>query len=131
PQRLLLSSFRPSRSPSSSSSIATVVSEHFHRWFFQPLERQLASLHTPPTCAPVNASCPASRLTTHDSGSVWLARPSPYGSFIRTSTPVYPGAPIHSAALSSDPTGWRGVLEYIPPRMLPLSEPRWPPLAFA
>jgi hypothetical protein len=23
---------------------------------------------------------------------VWLARPSPYGSFIRTSTPVYPGA---------------------------------------
>ena len=28
----------------------------------------------------------------HDSGPVWVAGPSPYGSFIRTSTPVYPGA---------------------------------------
>ena len=52
PLGILLSSFRPSWSPSSPSSIATVVSEHFHRWFFQPLERQLASLH-------------------------WLAKPSP------------------------------------------------------
>jgi hypothetical protein len=66
PLGLLLSSFRSSWSPSSSSSIATVVSEHFHRWFFQPLERQLASLH-------------------------WLATPSPQGSFILSSTPVYPG----------------------------------------
>ena len=45
PQGLLLPSFRSSRSPSSSSGIATVVSEHFHRWYFQPLEQQLASLH--------------------------------------------------------------------------------------
>src|SRR5438309_6569155 len=43
------------------------------------------------------ASCPASRLNTHDSGSVWLARPSPCGSFIRSSPPVYPGAPTRTA----------------------------------
>ena len=40
--------------------------------------------------------CITSSLATghaHDSGPVWVAGPSPYGSFIRTSTPVYPGAP--------------------------------------
>ena len=39
--------------------------------------------------------CFACSLATdhaHDSGPVWVAGPSPYGSFIRTSTPVYPGA---------------------------------------
>src|SRR5215472_11987540 len=50
PQGLFLPSFRSSRSPSSSSGIATVVSEHFHRWYFQPLEQQLASLHPYPAC---------------------------------------------------------------------------------
>ena len=50
PQGLLLPSFRTSRSPFSSSGIATVVSEHFHRWYFQPLEQQLASLHQYPAC---------------------------------------------------------------------------------
>src|SRR2546429_6503284 len=34
----------------------------------------------------------AFRLTTHDSGSVWLAGPSPYSSFTSSSTPAYPGA---------------------------------------
>ena len=34
-----------SRSPFSSSGITTVATEHFHRWDFHPLERQLASLH--------------------------------------------------------------------------------------
>jgi hypothetical protein len=48
PQGLLLPSFRSSRSPFSSSGIATVVSEHFHRWYFQPLEQQLASLQEYP-----------------------------------------------------------------------------------
>jgi len=28
----------------------------------------------------------------HDSGAVWVAGPALYGSFIRTSTLVYPGA---------------------------------------
>jgi hypothetical protein len=31
---------------------------------------------------------------------VWLARPSPYGSFIHYSTPVYPGAPMITTANS-------------------------------
>src|SRR5215470_19524977 len=61
PQGFLRPSFRTSRSPSSSSGIATVVSEHFHRWFFQPLERQLASLHrdcgsSPSSTGPLPAS---------------------------------------------------------------------------
>ena len=41
--------------------------------------------------------CFTSSLATghaHDSGPVWVAGPSPYGSFIRTSTPVYPGAQL-------------------------------------
>ena len=48
----------------------------------------ISQLNTPPACAPVNASLPALRLRAHDSEPVWLARPSPYGSFIHTSTPV-------------------------------------------
>src|SRR5438309_2712733 len=46
-----------------------------------------------PACmSPCQRFAPSLQLTTHDSGPVWLARPSPYGSFIHTSTPVYPGA---------------------------------------
>src|SRR5262250_428105 len=56
----------------------------------------MSRLNTPPACAPVNASLPALRPQAHDSEPVWLARPSPYGSFIHTSTPVYPGAPLIS-----------------------------------
>src|SRR5205823_6154654 len=41
---------------------------------------------------PINASMAALRLTTHDSGSGWLAMPFLYDSFIHNSTPVYPGA---------------------------------------
>jgi len=41
----------------------------------------------------VNASRTALRLPPHDSEPVRLARPSPYGSFIHTFTPDYPGAP--------------------------------------
>jgi hypothetical protein len=52
----------------------------------------ISQLDTQPACAPVNASRPVSRLTTHDSGSGRLARPLLYGSFIHDSTPVYPGA---------------------------------------
>jgi hypothetical protein len=58
---------------------------------FQTFRGSIPRLHVPLI---VNASLPASRLAVHDSGSVWLARPSPYGSFIRSSTPVYPGALI-------------------------------------
>jgi len=52
----------------------------------------ISQLNTLPTCTPVNASMAASRLSMHDSGPGWLARPFPYDSFIHNSTPVYPGA---------------------------------------
>jgi hypothetical protein len=41
-----------------------------------------------PACAPVNASAGALRPLPHDSGSGWLAGPSPCDSFIRYSSPV-------------------------------------------
>ena len=44
-QRLLLPSFRSSRSPSSPSDITTVASGYLHRQDFHLLERPLASLH--------------------------------------------------------------------------------------
>jgi len=47
-------------------------------------------------CTPVNASPVASRRPAHDSGPAWLARPSPYGSFIHYSLPVLIGASNHS-----------------------------------
>ena len=52
----------------------------------------ISQLNTRPTCAPVNASPPALRLQTHDSGSGWFATPFLCDSFIHDSTPVYPGA---------------------------------------
>ena len=55
----------------------------------------------PPARAPVSASRPALRLSAHDSGPVRLARPSPYGSFIHTSMPVYPGAQEFASKQSS------------------------------
>src|SRR5450631_567487 len=48
----------------------------------------ISQLNTLPACAPVNASMAASRLTTHDSGSGWLAMPFLCDSFIHYSTPV-------------------------------------------
>ena len=41
-----------------------------------------------PACAPVNASPPALRPPTHDSGSGWLAGPFPCDSCIHDSSPV-------------------------------------------
>ncbi len=45
-----------------------------------------------PMCTPVNASPRASPLPAHDSGPERVATPSQYGSLIRNSMPVYPGA---------------------------------------
>jgi hypothetical protein len=55
-------------------------------------DRLITQLDTWPACAPVNASPAASRPTAHDSGSVWLAGPSPCDSFIHNSSPVLTGA---------------------------------------
>lgn len=52
----------------------------------------ISRLNTSPTRTPVNASPTPSRTSTHDSGPSWVATPSMCGSFIRFSTPVYPGA---------------------------------------
>src|SRR5262249_20059742 len=52
----------------------------------------ISQLHGWPACAPVNASPPALRPSTHDSGSGWLAGPFPCDSCIHDSLPVCPGA---------------------------------------
>ena len=55
------------------------------------LNWSISQLNTWPVCTPVNASSVTSRAPTHDSGPVWLARPSLYGSFIHNSLPVLTG----------------------------------------
>jgi hypothetical protein len=50
-----------------------------------------------PVVPPVNASYPALRPCPHDSEPVWLARPSPYDSFIRY---ILPACPVRSASCS-------------------------------
>jgi len=50
-------------------------------------------LNTRPVCSPVNASPVALRLPAHDSGSLWFAKPSMYGTFIHYLLPVLTGAP--------------------------------------
>src|SRR6202049_4340840 len=52
----------------------------------------VSRLNTQPARAPVNASMPPSQAAPHDSGPGWVARPSPYDSFIHDPSPVYPGA---------------------------------------
>src|SRR5437867_4327516 len=48
----------------------------------------ISRLNTRPALSPVNASPSPLRATTHDSGPVWVATPSPYDSFIRYTAPV-------------------------------------------
>jgi hypothetical protein len=50
----------------------------------------ISRLNTQPTRPPVNASPPSLRASAHDSGPMWLARPSSSGSFIRNTSPVFP-----------------------------------------
>jgi hypothetical protein len=52
----------------------------------------LSRLNTRPARTPVNASMLPSRGTPHDSGPLWVAKPSAYDSFIHNTSPVYPGA---------------------------------------
>jgi len=55
-------------------------------------ETLISELNGWSACTPVNASPAASRRPAHDSGPVWLAGPSPYGSFIHYSLPILTGA---------------------------------------
>ena len=50
--------------------------------------RDLSRLNTRPARPPVNVSPPPLQAPTHDSGPVWVADPSPYGSFIHYTSPV-------------------------------------------
>jgi hypothetical protein len=54
--------------------------------------RLLSRLNALPALSPVNASPSLLRAPPHDSGSLWLARPLTYDSFIHYNLPVYPGA---------------------------------------
>ncbi len=60
------------------------------------LKRLISQLNGWPVCTPVNASPVPLWAPAHDSGPVWLARPSPYGSFIHNSLPVLTGASTRS-----------------------------------
>jgi len=51
-------------------------------------EVMISELNGWPASSPVNASHGTLPSRTHDSGPVWLAGPSPYGSLIRYSMPV-------------------------------------------
>src|SRR6516165_7111301 len=51
--------------------------------------RPVSQLHTWPMVSPVNASRRPSRHAAHHSGSGWLARPSPWGTFTSYSLPAF------------------------------------------
>jgi hypothetical protein len=53
----------------------------------------ISRLHTWPARSPVNASPVPLRTEMHDSGSVWIATPSLYESFIHYTLPAFTGAP--------------------------------------
>ena len=57
---------------------------------------RISRLNTWPARTPVNASASALLPPPHDSGPVWLATPSPYGSFIHCTLPVFPALSGHS-----------------------------------
>ena len=65
---------------------SSVLSHYVDTLIFNRISR----LNTWPARTPVNASAAALLLPPHDSGPVWLATPSPYGSFIHYTLPVFP-----------------------------------------
>ena len=54
--------------------------------------RTISRLNTRPARTPVNASLRPLRSPAHDLGSMWLATPSSYDSFIHDTSPVFIGA---------------------------------------
>ena len=66
--------------------VSSVSSHYVDTLIFNRISR----LNTWPARTPVNASAAAFLPPPHDSGPVWLATPSPYGSLIHDTLPVYP-----------------------------------------
>jgi hypothetical protein len=54
---------------------------------------ELSRLNTSPARSPVNASLTTLQLQPHDSGPIWVANPSSYGTLIHYFLPVLTGAP--------------------------------------
>ena len=52
----------------------------------------LSKLYSPAYASPVNASPACYQVSTHDSGSKWVASPSSSGTFIQYFMSVYPDA---------------------------------------
>jgi len=82
---------------------SSVLSHYVDTLIFNRISR----LNTWPARTPVNASAAALLLPPHDSGPVWLATPSPYGSLIHYTSPVFPALSGHpiiplSSIFSSD-----------------------------
>jgi hypothetical protein len=55
----------------------------------------ISRLNTRPARSPVNASPSPLRTKVHDSGSVWIATPSLYETFIHNTLPAFTGASEH------------------------------------
>ena len=66
----------------------------------------------------VNASLTALQLQTHDSGPMWVANPSSYGTLIHYFPPVFTGAPnlliLKSTKFPSDTTVQNNQFDTIP-----------------
>ncbi len=56
--------------------------------------KTFSRLNTQPARTPVNASTAPLPMLPHDSGPVWLARPSPYETFIHNTSPALAGAHV-------------------------------------
>jgi len=79
--------------------LSSVLSHYVDTLIFNRISR----LNTWPARTPVNASAAALLPPPHDSGPVWLATPSPYGSLIHDTLPVFPALSGHfSSAVQGD-----------------------------
>jgi hypothetical protein len=67
---------------------------------------ELSRLNTWPARSPVNASLADLQLQPHDSGPMWVANPSSYGTLIHYFLPVLTGAPNLSLLRRKDPEGF-------------------------
>ena len=65
--------------------------------------KTFSRLDTQPARTPVNASTTTLRSPPHDSGPVWFARPSPYGTLIHNTSPAFPAHVAVGTAVARRP----------------------------